>query len=231
MKAVLLALISLSFLNYAYANESSPNQLQQYFGSEPIEVTPYDKYLKEITVGTKTYFASLDGRYIFTGPIFDTQSRQDIVEVRTKAMRHKMLAKLPKDSTLTYPATTQEKHVITVFTDIDCGYCRKLHSQIDAFNTLGVSVRYVMLPRAGINTRSFKKAVSALCSETPNSTMTLAMMGNEIDTKNCSNNVNQQMQLAKQLNITATPTILLPDGSLTVGYITADQLIDLLNKG
>lgn len=231
MKAILLTLTSLAFFNYTYAGDTSLNQLQQYFGSEPIEVTPYDKYLKEITVGTKTYFASLDGRYIFTGPIFDTQSRQDIVEVRTKAMRHKMLAKLPLDSTLTYPATTEEKHSITVFTDIDCGYCRKFHSQIEAFNTLGISVRYVMLPRAGINSRSFDKAVSALCSETPNSTMNLAMQGNDIATKKCSNTINQQMHLAKQLNITATPTILLPDGSLTAGYITADQLMALLKKG
>lgn len=194
-----------------------------------LKITQYDSQLIEINLGTKTLFASSDGKYIFAGAIIDTHSKTNIVELKEKQNRKFKLDNLSKNMQLKFPSTTEEQHIITLFTDIDCGYCRQFHKQIPELNAKGISVSYIMLPRAGLNSPSFDKTNSVLCSDNPQHNMTLAM-NNQFSTNNaCKSSLKQQLALASEFGINSTPTIILPDGSITPGYLTSEQLTQILN--
>jgi thiol:disulfide interchange protein DsbC len=194
-----------------------------------LKITQYDSQLIEINLGSKTLFASSDGKYIFAGAVIDTHSKTNIVELKEKQNRKIKLDNLPKEMRLSFPATAKQQHSITLFTDIDCGYCRRFHKQIPELNAKGISVNYIMLPRAGLNSPSFDKTNSVLCSDNPQLNMTLAM-NNQFNANNvCKSNLKQQLALASEFSISSTPTIILPDGSITPGYLATKQLTQILN--
>jgi len=194
-----------------------------------LKITKYDSQLIEINLGAKTLFASSDGKYIFAGAVIDTHSKINIVELKEKQNRKLKLDNLSKNMQLSFPATNEEQHTITLFTDIDCGYCRRFHKQIPELNAKGISVNYIMLPRAGLNSPSFDKTNSVLCSDNPQHNMTLAMNNQFTASNECKSNLKQQLALASEFGISSTPTIILPDGSITPGYLTSEQLTQILN--
>ncbi len=231
------SLLTLFLSSFAFAgtedaaqNHQADERIQQVFGGQKAEIKPYDDQLKEIIVGAKSYFATHDGRYIFAGPVFDTEKERDIVAEREDQHRHGRLASLPESLYVSYPATNNEKHEITVFTDIDCPYCRKMHNHMDAFNDNGVTVNYVMLPRAGLGSTSYEKTASALCTENPAATITRAMQGDAPESQTCAHTLKQQLQLAMELQISSTPAIVLPNGKLRLGLVNPEQLSALLTS-
>jgi thiol:disulfide interchange protein DsbC len=202
--------------------------IEVYRASKTEQSIANDTGLLEISIGAKTYFASRDGRFIFAGPILDTYTRENIVELKARQYRVQKLAQLPDDMQLNFPAVSDTLHTVTVFTDIDCKFCRRFHSLMEEFNKLGVSVKYVMLPRAGINSDSYRKSVAVLCSKQPQANMTLAMKDEFNGAQTCDHSVQQQMMLAQELGIDSTPTLLLPNGQLHVGLVKPAQLFEIL---
>ena len=189
-----------------------------------IQITPYKGQLLEVTIGPKTLFASLDGQYLFGGPVIDTKRGVDLVEQKGKQYRQRRLSQLAIDMYLSFPATTSENHVITVFTDIDCTYCRRLHTSMPAYNELGITVNYVMLPRAGLNSASYEKAASVFCSSNPAENMTLAMKGEFNQENRCEHTITNQFQLAMEFGIHSTPTLVFPDGQIKPGFLSPSAL-------
>ncbi|MFT7560555.1 MAG: thiol:disulfide interchange protein DsbC [Flavobacteriales bacterium] len=230
MKQPLITALALVCISQICSANSADEQIRALFDGQPVDISEYNTHFKEVKHGATSYFATQDGRYVFAGPIIDTKSRTDIVEKRSRERRTEVLAALPKDQYLSYPAKTDQKHTITVFTDIDCPYCRTMHAHIDEFNAKGITVNYVMLPRAGLNSPSFDKTVSALCANEPAQAMTLAMNGVELPTTTCTHSAREQYQLAQQLKITSTPAIVLPNGQLKIGFRTPEQLLSLLEQ-
>ena len=210
--------------------EAKQNILAMFDGSGEILIEPYRGELLEITIGPKTMFASLDGQYIFSGPVYDTDTRVNLVEQKGNQYRQRRLLELAPDMYLSFPSTTDEQHVVTVFTDIDCTYCRRLHVLMPEFNERGITVNYVMLPRAGLNSSSYNKAASVFCSTNPTVNLTLAMR-DEFDQKNsCEHTITNQLKLASEFGINSTPTIILPDGEIKPGYLTPAALQGVLNS-
>ena len=121
------------------------------------------------------------------------------------------------------------KHTVTVFTDIDCPYCRRLHKEVPAMNELGIKVRYLAFPRAGVHSPSFKEAVSVWCAKNPAQALTDAKAGKKVPEVTCDNPVLQHMALGEQVGVTGTPAMVLEDGRMLPGYIPATRLAQLLN--
>ena len=190
-------------------------------------IVPHEKQLLSISLSAKTFFASADGRYLFAGPVIDTESMQNISELKSQEYRAKRMATLDKAMYLSYPASN-ERESVTLFTDIDCGYCRKFHTQIEAFNAAGITVNYVMLPRSGMDSPSFTKTLSVLCSKNPQQNMTLAMQGQYFGLNRCVSTLPQQLELAQELGIQNTPSMVLPDGRLKLGLMSPEQVKNLL---
>ena len=124
-----------------------------------------------------------------------------------------------------------EKHVIKVFTDISCGYCRLLHSQIDDYLALGISIEYYAFPRDGLQTQVFQDMQSAWCSEDPKLSITKLKGGDAIGEKTCQNPIQMHYEYGQLLGITGTPTIFLSNGQKLSGYIPANELIKIIENG
>ena len=122
------------------------------------------------------------------------------------------------------------KHTVTVFTDIDCGYCRKLHNEIKKYNKLGIRIRYMFYPRAGIGSDSFKKAEAVWCSKDRAKALTQAKNGIKVTSKKCDNLVAQHYAMGNLIGIRGTPALVLEDGSVVPGYIPAARLSAGLNQ-
>lgn len=129
----------------------------------------------------------------------------------------------PKQSVVFKPKT-KTKAVVYVFTDIDCGYCRKLHHEMAGYNNLGIEIRYLAFPRAGIPSPSADKLVSVWCSKDRQDAMTKVKNNQTIPNTSCDNPVSSQFELGGKLGVNATPALLLPDGSLILGYMPADEM-------
>lgn len=197
-----------------------------------ISETPIDGLLMVQVMGDILY-ATADGKYLIQGRLIDMKTREDLTEAAKADVRQELLAGLDASQQITF---TPEKPVydLLVFTDIDCGYCRKLHGQMAAYNEQGIAIHYMAFPRAGIGSRSYEKAVSVWCADDQQQAMTQAKQGADPDPLQCQNPVAEQYQLGKELGVTGTPALMTMSGQLIPGYVPPEQLrerLDLLAAG
>lgn len=171
-------------------------------------------------------FASSDGQHFVTGELYSTSGGQlvNVSEQERQGTRVEQLANLKEGDRITFPANGKQKAHITVFTDIDCGYCRKLHNEVPRMNELGISVSYLAFPRAGVGSSSYDKLVSVWCAEDRLDAMTEAKAGKTLPRKSCENPVSAEYALGSALGVNGTPAIVLDDGALLPGYVPAEQL-------
>ena len=135
----------------------------------------------------------------------------------------KLLSKLSADDTLNFPPE-EVKHVVYAFTDVDCGYCRVLHENIEGYKAAGIEIRYLAYPRAGIDSKTYKKMVSAWCSDDPNEAIGLLKRGKSIKQASCENPVEDQFELGKKMRISGTPALILEDGQVIPGFVPPARL-------
>lgn len=184
----------------------------------------------EVAVGPLVIYMSEDGKYAFNGSLIDLETRENLTDMAKAKARNEAMAKVPESSMILYPAKGKQKHVVTVFSDIDCPYCHKLHKEIPAMNDAGITVRYMAYPRSGVNTPSYFKAVSAWCADDPAKAMDDAMAGKSLPKKECTNPVSMHMQQAQYFGVNGTPNLILDNGDMIPGYVPAKELIQLLNR-
>lgn len=186
--------------------------------------------LYQIAYGARLFYITADGRHLISGDIFDLQQDANLTEEwRTKARVAALEAN--KGSMILYPAKGKAKHTLTVFTDIDCTYCRKMHSGIKEMNELGITVRYLAFPRAGIPSPSYDKLASVWCAADRNKAMDLAKNENRVDRNVCAGNpVAQHLALGRSFGVSATPTLVLDDGTVIPGYLPPDRLVQELDS-
>jgi thiol:disulfide interchange protein DsbC len=190
---------------------------------QSVRPTPIDG-LSEVQVDSRIIYMSNDGKYMMQGNLIDIASRVDLSEERRKQIRATAIDRLGVDKMIVFPAR-DSRHEVTVFTDIDCTYCRKLHREIDQYNARGITVRYVMYPRSGIDTPSYEKAVAVWCEKDRQDAMTRAKAGEELTgSRDCKNPVNEHMELGKTMGLRGTPAIVIEDGEMLPGYVPADKL-------
>lgn len=205
-------------------------ELSQVFGGQPDKVAkaPVDGLL-EVTYGAKIFYVTPDGRFLINGELFELASRTNLTEQRLSSARLDTLADVDESSMIIYKANGKEKHSITVFTDIDCVYCRKLHKGMKEMNDLGITVRYMSYPRAGLNSSSYYKAVSVWCADDRNRAMDMAKNEGKVSQERCDEApVKEQLAMGEQLGVTGTPAIILEDGRLMPGYAPPQKLFAML---
>ena len=185
--------------------------------------------LYEVTFGTRVVYLTGDGRYLLQGKIIDLETRTPITEQRIKELKKVALDGLDESQMIVF-GDDQAKHTITVFTDIDCGYCRKLHSEMDDYNKNGIRVRYLAYPRAGLQSSSARDAVSVWCADDRNEAMTIAKQGGKLAQRDCENPVAEHYQLGQVFGISGTPALILDDGEIIPGYIPAAKLRAALDQ-
>lgn len=174
-------------------------------------------------------YATADGKYLIQGRVMDMETREDLTENAKAGMRRDLLASVDVSKQITF-APEQATYDLMVFTDIDCGYCRKLHAQMAEYNEQGIAIHYMAFPRAGIGSKSYEKAVSVWCADNPQEALTQAKLGSDPDPAQCDNPVAEQYDLGKQLGVTGTPSLVMMDGRMIPGYVPPEQLRQRLEQ-
>jgi len=197
-----------------------------------IKEVDIEGYLEVNLKGIEPLFISKDGKYLISGDIYEI-TEQGLVnrsEARRNYLRKVTISELDESEFIIFKPNKVE-HSVFVFTDVDCGYCRQFHREINDYLDLGIQVNYLAFPRAGIDSESFKKIVSAWCSSEPNQAITELKLGYEIKENVCLNNpVEKHFDLGNSLGVTGTPSIITSEGRLIPGYIPPQDLIGLLNS-
>lgn len=187
--------------------------------------------LYEVDTNAGMIYMTHDGDHFIEGDLysFTETGIKNLTEAQMDKKRLTELAKLdPKEMIIYSPPQDKVKATITVFTDIDCGYCRKLHSGMKQMNDLGIAVRYMAFPRAGFGSESYNKYVSAWCADNKQEALTKAKLGEAIPAKTCDNPVAKQYQIGQAMGITGTPGIILADGRLLPGYAPPEELAKMI---
>lgn len=187
----------------------------------------------QVKVGLTVVYMSKDGKYLLNGNMIDLDSGKNLTKVAIAKARKMALDGIDESSLIIYPAKEgkdKAKHTITVFTDVDCPYCKKFHKEIPALTDAGVNVRYISFPRAGVGSPSYFKAVSVWCAKNPQKAMGDAMNGLELDKTQCKNPINQHLQYAQEFEVNGTPNIILDNGALLPGYVPANKLLKVLSE-
>jgi thiol:disulfide interchange protein DsbC len=186
--------------------------------------------LFEMRRGSDILYVSQDGKYVFLGDLYKVAGRQNLTEVRRSELRRGLIDAVPESKMVVF-SPPNPKYTITVFTDVDCPYCRTLHSQIAEYNRLGVKVRYLFFPRSGPNTESWLKAEQVWCSSDRKAALTQAKLGKPLDAKICPNTpVEQEYELGKQIGLEGTPGIVLSNGTMIAGYMPPDELLEEIKQ-
>jgi thiol:disulfide interchange protein DsbC len=183
--------------------------------------------LYEVTVGGNIVYASGDGKYLIQGHLIDIAARTDLTEEKLGGARKQALDKLGQDKMIVFKPK-ESKYTVSIFTDIDCGYCRKLHSEIDQYMAQGITIQYLFFPRAGKGSESYHKAVSVWCADDRKAALTAAKKGDMPPAKTCANPVDEHMQLAEDFEVKGTPMIVTEKGNIFPGYLPAKQLAEAL---
>ena len=167
-----------------------------------------------------------DGRFLLTGDLYEVSENEivNLTEMQRNGERLAAIEALNPDDIISFAPTGETKKVVYAFTDIDCGYCRKLHDEIQDYTDLGIEIRYLAFPRAGVGSASFQKYVSAFCAADNKQSLTDAKAGREIPTLNCENPVAAQYELGRMLGVSGTPSLILDSGQMVPGYVPAADL-------
>ncbi len=183
----------------------------------------------EVTLGPQIVYMSNDGRYLLKGQLVDLNTEENLTEQRRSTAVIKSLDAIGEENMVVF-GDKDAQHTVTVFTDIDCGFCRKLHNEVGLYNKNGIKIRYLFFPRSGLNTPSYDKAVAVWCAKDRQKAMTDAKNGKSIEMKKCENPVAAQFELGQMMGVSGTPAMIMPDGELLPGYVPAERLKEFLDS-
>jgi len=193
-----------------------------------IAETPIED-LMQVQIGSDVVYMSRDGRFLMQGRLVDMDTQVDLTDQAKSVVRRERLANLDRSEFVTFGNQDSEFDVI-VFTDVDCGYCRRLHEQINDYVDAGIRINYMAFPRAGVGSHSYDKMVSVWCADDRNAAMDLAKTGREPNPASCKNPVAEQYQLGQSIGVTGTPSIMTFDGMVIPGYVPPEQLLGRLRS-
>ena len=186
----------------------------------------------QVALGSNVAYVTQDGRYIVEGEIYDILNGQNITENTRARARVGLLASVDPASMIVFsPKDGNVKHTVTIFTDIDCGYCRQFHREIDKVNELGIEVHYLFYPRTGRNTESWEKADHVWCADDRNAALTRAKLGGAVPDATCSDTpIEAHFTLGQRVGVRGTPAVFSEGGELLGGYLPPAQLLERLDK-
>lgn len=223
---ILVPLVGVALSSPGFASEKDiRNALKQLDPKTPIQSVKPAKIagLYEVVIGNEVYYVSADGRYIINGDIYDASTHENLTSVARGKVALKVINKVGESGMIIYEPK-KVRTTLTVFTDVDCPYCRKFHADLAQHLANGIRVRYVMFPLRGLNSSVYHKEASVWCSKDRRKAFDEATAGKEIKAKQCANPVANNYILAQKLGVNSTPTLMTDKGVLLPGYLPPDHL-------
>ena len=226
----------------AFADDAAPGvaaakrlqQLRPDMVVEHAQASPVPGLIELALANGDIVYATADGKYLLLGDLFQMSDAGfvNVSDNTRNAKRRELLAAVPASEMVVFPAQGQRKAFVTVFTDVDCPWCRKFHTEsVPELNKKGVEVRYLAYPRQGLNSEAFTKMVSAWCSTDRLDAINKLKRGQAIPPKTCNNPIAREYELGQQVGVNGTPTVILEDGAIAGGFVTAAELTKRLGIG
>lgn len=183
--------------------------------------------LYEVELDSKIFYTTSDGKYLVMGDVVDLRSQSNLTEARRAALRTRILDSVGEENMIVM-GPDKPQRTVTVFTDVDCGYCAKFHLDVPALNKQGVKVRYLFYPRAGLNSESYRRSVAVWCAKDRVKAIGVAKAGGKLEMKTCPNPVESHYRLGERLDVNGTPSIFVDNGKVLPGYVPAPRLLGML---
>jgi thiol:disulfide interchange protein DsbC len=235
-QTILSALVasSLALASAAYADDAkvraAVSALIPTATIDSIKASPVSGF-SEVVVQGHVVYVSNDGKHLMQGPLYDVQKKEDLTESTMRVIRASAMEKQKEADRIVFKAKGGiPKYKVAVFTDIDCGYCRRMHTQMAEYNALGIEIDYLFFPRAGVPSDSSRKAIAVWCAKDQQGAMTVAKDGKDPGNATCANPVESQFKLAQQVGVTGTPSMVLDDGTVVPGYLPPQDLLARLDQ-
>lgn len=208
------------------------HQLNPRVSIDKVGAAPIAGFREAIVQGQVVYVSD-DGKYLFLpgpqGALYDVSAKKDLSEQSLASMRKDLLKQIPVSERIVF-APPNPKHTVAIFTDVECGYCRKFHSEIAEYNRQGIAVQYLAFPRMGLGSQDHKKMISVWCSADRRKALTDAKNERSIPAKDCKNTVTMQYDIGQRVGLTGTPMIIAEDGTTVGGYLPPPQLREALDR-
>lgn len=188
--------------------------------------------LYEVTAGGTIFYSDATAQHVVYGDMLSIKGQNNVVnltEEKRKQTRLALLKTIPEKTMIIYPAN-KPRYQVTVFTDIDCGYCRKFHQDIPELNRQGVTVRYIAFPREGKKSATYNKMVSIWCSADKQTALNEAKKGGNVTAGSCNHPIDDHMRIVQKLELHGTPTMILSNGTILPGYLPPATLLEQLRK-
>lgn len=243
MRDYLLLLVIMLFSVQVWAEEAkipagvenAMNKLKLTGSVQNYEVSQSPiKGLYEVLVnGNDILYASEDGEHLLVGGDlfkFDGSDIDNLTEQRRNSLRLKELDGIEEKEMIVFAPEGETKYTVSVFTDVDCPYCTKIHNEVPKLNKAGVKVRYLAFPRAGVGSPTYKTMVSVWCAKDQQDAMTRAKNQQKVEPATCDNPVDEQYKMGQRIGVRGTPALLLPNGKLLPGYMPARKLVKVLEE-
>ena len=199
---------------------------------DSVKVAPIPGFREAIVQGQVVYVSD-DGRYLFLpgpqGALYDVKAKKDLSEQSLASVRKDLLRKIPVSERIVF-APPNPKYTVSIFTDVECAYCRKFHSEIAEYNRQGIAVQYLAFPRMGLGSEDHKKMISVWCAPDRKRALTDAKNDRPIPARDCKNTVTMQYDIGQRAGLTGTPMIIAEDGTTVGGYLPPQRLREALDK-
>lgn len=184
---------------------------------------------REAIVSGQVLYISDDGRYLMQGALLDMQTKRDLAQASMAGVRKDLLAQVPKSERLIF-APANPKYSVVVFTDVECGYCRKMHSDIAEYNKLGIGFEYLAYPRMGPGSPDFAKMEAVWCAKDPKKALTEAKDDKRVAATRCTSPVMRHYDIGRRAGLTGTPLIVAENGMSPPGYLPPAELLRWLDE-
>lgn len=196
---------------------------------EDIVPSPIDG-VYQVSIDTEVAYITADGRFLVQGEVYDLENSENVTERTRSSVRVGILADAAPEA-IVFAPEGEVKHRITIFTDVDCGYCRQFHREIEQVTALGIEVDYLFYPRTGPDTESWAKAEEVWCAANRNAALTRAKQGGSLPEAECTNPVAEHYELGQRVGVRGTPSIYTETGEHIGGYLPPDTLLETLEGG
>ena len=192
-------------------------------GNLEISETPLKGIYEVMHDKSNVFYTDANGDFVLQGSLIDVKQLKNLTDEKLKQIRKATLAEVPADRFIEF-GNPEASHEVVVFTDVNCGYCRKLHDQRTRYSKYDIKVRYLLTPVLGPD--SSDKATSVWCADDRQTALTDAKMGKDIPTVRCDARLDENLEIMRDFNVRGTPAILLEDGTLLRGYVEPEKLLE-----
>ena len=228
---LVIAIAATGLVKAADSNQDVREVLEKVFPSESVEsvkAVPMADFF-EVKLSGEFVYVSKDGRYLFQGELLDLVKKTNLTQTARAQTRKEEFQKLDENLLISFGRKNNRGNIY-VYTDIDCGYCRKFHLEVPALNDAGITVHYLAYPRAGLKSDSYDKIVDVWCAANKKKALTKAKAGGKIVTRKCVNPVADHFTLGQSMKLAGTPAVYSSDGIYLGAYAPAEQLIATISS-